>query len=267
MRVSSFPLILLVLAACGGNDRDGRNYVILRDSSVSRPDAVEPQEDASEDDEAGVGDRGVFDAGEDETFDADGPRDADGFPDARTFPDAGFPDANNPPPFDAGRPDIGVPGFPDASGPFDAGRPDAGRPDAGRPDSGQTDSGTPPAFQTTVSLTPGTAFVTLNLQPPVAADPLSFSSELTYDNVGPGSQVISVTNVEVSAIILPIQTFVAGPAYNAPVGFTTNTISKSPGTAAAITAPETYCGLPAIVYIDLSNGQQLTDISVVSCVQ
>jgi hypothetical protein len=260
----SLLLILTAVSACG-NDRDGRNYIILRDSSVGRPDAIEMFDDSG----LPINRDGGIDDGNTNIPDAD-PRDGEEtFPDAQERDASGFPDANGP--HDSGRPDLGVPSFPDAGRdaglPFDAGRPDAGRPDSGQWDSGQPDSGTPPQFQTTVTLTPGTSLVTMNLQPPVQPDPLSFSAELTYDNIGPGSQLISITNVSLSVIVITLQDFVAGPAYNAPVGFTTHTVSKAPGTAAAISIPETYCGFPMIVTIDFSNGAQATDITTITCVQ
>jgi len=121
-------------------------------------------------------------------------------------------------------------------------------------------------FQTTVSMTPGTSQVVLDLNTPVAPDPLTFTVDLTYDNVGPGAQVISITNVHVDALIFPIQDFDAGPDHNAPVGNSMQTVNKIAGSGMPISSPSTYCSLPAIVTIDFSNGQQLSDFGVTTCI-
>src|SRR5213075_1953107 len=129
---------------------------------------------------------------------------------------------------DTGRPD---------TGPSDTSLPDFGIPfpsDAGLPDTGPSDTGTPPAQQTTVSLVMSTSQVLLDLNPPIAADPLHFSLDLTYDNVGPGSENISITSVNVMSLFTPLQTFLAGPAHNAPVGTSMQTVTKTPGSGSAI---------------------------------
>lgn len=275
---SSFVLFAAGLAACGlagcgGSDRGGRGYVVIvpRDGSTNtgeRDGGEEGREDASDDPQRGDGSsEGWPDARE--TFeDAWSPPDAGGgVEDARGFPDAsGFPDAFVPP--DAGIADAGRP---DSGGPRDGGFPDLGFPfppqDAGRPDTGNSDSGVPPAFQTTVSIVTGSQ-ITLNLVPPVAPDPLSYTAELGYDNIGPGSQNISIVNVNVNAIIVPVQDFVAGPAHNAPVGFSSQVVSKAAGTGTPLSSPSVLCQIPiAQVTIDFSNGQQLSDIAFVTCVQ
>jgi hypothetical protein len=268
-RIAVFALLSTSLAACGGSDRGGRGYVVVvaRDANMNPNEGRDAEESAGDANQTGGTDAGL-------PGDANDPQpgDAQNFPDAWSPPDAGFedaetfPDAWSPPDagrIDAGRPDGGRPdmGFPDLGIPF----PPA---DAGRPDTGLSDSGTPPAYQTTVSLVaPSLSQVTLDLIPPVDADPLTYSVELSYDNVGPGSQNISITNVNVVALIFPLQDFQAGPAHNAPVGITTHTVSKIAGTGQALSAPETYCGLPAIILLEFSNGQQIQDIGLVNCIQ
>jgi hypothetical protein len=282
MRASSVLSLLslslpLVLAACGGNDRGGRGYVVVvaRDGNNVNEGRDAGEDGSTDNPREDAGDRPNDNDASTEPFDArDEPRpDAtEGFPDAWSPEDvgfadaAGFMDASGPPDsgrFDAGRPDTGPSdsGFPDIGFPFPPG-------DAGRPDTGSnSDSGTPPQFQTTVSMNPGTSQVVLNLIPPVAADPLSFTAELFYDNVGPGSQNISIININVMALIFPVQDFVAGPAHNAPVGSSSRVVNKVAGTGQPVSAPETYCGFPAIVLIDFSNGQSLQDFGSVTCLQ
>lgn len=277
MRVAVVLSCLVLLAACGGNDRGGRGYVVIvpRDGSMNnnggRDGGEEGQEDAGRDPQRGDGSSEGWPDARENFEDASSEGDVGGgFPDARTFPDAGFPDASGFPDatapadtgiFDAGRPDSGGrdSGFPDIGFPFPT--------DAGRPDSGVGDTGTPPAFQTTVSIVTG-SMVTLNLAPPVAPDPLSYEVELGYDNIGPGSQNISIVNVNVNAIIVSVQDFVASPAHNAPVGFSSRVVTKAAGTGTPISNPQLICQLPvASITIDLSNGQQLTDVALVNCVQ
>ncbi|MCK6546702.1 hypothetical protein L6R52_12700 [Myxococcota bacterium] len=259
----ALPSVLLfaaTLAACGTPDRNNGGFRVVerRDSGIPRdaatapdagseaPDAGFAGEDAGEGFDVWVGDE---DAGVPDT----GPQRPDAtFPDA-TFPDASWPDASIP---DTGpRRDAG--GFDAGNNPWDGGLPIW-------PDGGvMTDGGV--NYQTNVSILSSTAVI--NLQPPVAADPLTYTVQLQYDNSGPGSETISVVNASVSLIVIT-QNFQMGPPHTAPVGSSQRTVAKIPGTAdTGLSFPDLLCaGLPAIVTIELSNGALLSDLPQITCV-
>lgn len=263
--LAALPLAA-ALAACGAPDRSNGGFRVVerRDSGVFADAAGSNVDGSTSEHDAGfdVDDAGALDAWlGDDVGERDG---GTTFPDAET-PDSGtptFPDASWP---DASWPDANVPdtGPRRDAGPFDAGTPrDSGLPIF--PDGGvMTDGGV--SYQTNVAILSSTAVI--NLQPPVAADPLSYSVQLEFDNSGPGSENLSVVSASVSLIVIT-QNFQMGPSHNAPVGVSQRTIAKIPGTAdTALTFPDLLCaGLPAFVTIELSNGVVLTDLPQISCV-
>jgi hypothetical protein len=266
-RIAIFmPLLAAAIAACGGG-RERRGYVVVVPQDGGPTEGRDSGREGGRDaeDRPIENDGGIRDSSEEVRDAGEGFPDAEESPDAEEFPDTGRPDNGIP---DTGPPDTGRidTGIPDVGWP-DFGFPDSGRSDTGTLDSGTPDSGAPPQFQTTVSFVTGTLLVSMNLVPPVASDPLSFGAELQYDNVGPGSQTISVASASVQLLFFSTHTFAVGPAHVAAVGVTTRAVSKTPGSGSAISAPETYCDLPVIATLDLSNGQQISDFTVLNCIR
>lgn len=269
LRPSILPVALcaLSLAACS--------------SDTSRPGGADASAAA---DASATADTG-------ETTDAEGPADlgaavdAGETTDAGVATDAGFPTDSGT--LDLGIEDIGGPGV-DVGVGFDAGFPGrdgGGFPDLGLnfdgsfPDLGLSFDGSFPGFdagavQTNVSIIPGTASLYLDLMPPVDPDPVRFSVELRYENAGPGDELISVTSARVTALSASVglfqQTFMMRPDHMAPVGTSSKTISKTPGSGSVgLPNPQTWCAAPpqGIVRLELSNGRSVFELVPIQCVQ
>jgi len=209
-------------------------------------------------------DQGLADAGlEDAALEDAGLEDAGFTPDALD-PDLGFLDAQR---AEIGGLDLGIGNrdvsFPEAGG-FDLSFPsfDGSWPEIG----GLFDGG---AVQTTVRLVPGSVSVWLNLQPPVAMDPLFFTAEASFNNVGAADEQISfpVARLSILAGGLMQHSFVVEPDHLAPVGQSTKMIMKRAGSGMGTFAtPSMLCNATALLRIEVSNGQLLFEPVTVTCV-
>lgn len=258
-----YPLLLsacaaIALLSLGCEGRSGRPGGPQNPMTSTRDRGV--SNDAEESGDAG-----------DDPFDAFGDRDF-GFEerDAETgqdfgFPDAGFRDAESPPDF--GFPDQGFPdafAF-DAMPPRDSGiGPDAFVPDFGVPpfDSGTPVDAGPPAFQTTVSVTASQLIL--------SGGNTEYTATFNYDNIGPGSQTISVVTARVDWIQGSLQTFSLAPSSHvASVGSTQRNVATVPGSQSPpvdVLFEQFVCALGiTTVYLEFSNGQTLTELTTLQC--
>jgi hypothetical protein len=242
-------LIALVFAAACDGGRDPRPGGGGRRSNNNPPESTDPNEREPE-------------ASQDASREPEESRDAGREPDPEDagrpneeIADAGFFFFDAEPPFDAGFRDADVPdvGFRDA-GFRDAtpAPPDASPPDAGRLE------------QTMVSFVPGTAVIRTD------GTDLEFQATLEYDNVGPGSETISVVSAAATYVIGgTMQIFSVGPAHAAPVGLSQRPVEKIPGTGDRALDPLTLqfvCALQLVgVELELSNGLLVTEIATLDC--
>jgi hypothetical protein len=275
LRPSILPVALCVLSlsACSsdtGRPSGGGGGGGGSDASASADAA--PADDAASQDSGGPADLGTaIDAGE--AMDTGSPIDAGLPPDTGAF-DAGLEDVGGPGVdvglgFDAGFPGFDGGGFPDFGLNFDGSFPDLGLSfDGSFPG---FDAG---AVQTSVSVIPGTASLYLDLMPPVDPDPVRFSVELRYENVGPSDELITVTSARVTALSASVglfqQTFMMRPDHLAPVGTSSKTISKTPGSGSVgLPNPQTWCSAPpqGVVRLELSNGRSVFELVPIQCVQ
>ena len=139
------------------------------------------------------------------------------------------------------------------------------------------DSGSGNQSQTVVSFsTTSTIQVTLNLMPIVAADPISVSIPLDFDNSGTTPELITFTQATLimtgqatGGLPLPfLQRFSIGPGYLATPGQSSKTFFKTTGSGNPnmVTDPMQFCNQTFIVTLILTNGQTLFQQGTSQCV-
>ena len=139
------------------------------------------------------------------------------------------------------------------------------------------DSGSGNQSQTVVSFsTTSTIQVTLNLMPIVAADPISVSIPLDFDNSGTTPELITFTQATLimtgqasGGLPLPfLQRFSIGPGYLATPGQSSKTFFKTTGSGNPnmVTDPMQFCNQTFIVTLILTNGQTLFQRGTSQCV-
>jgi|GEM_PF-6517927 len=139
------------------------------------------------------------------------------------------------------------------------------------------DSGAGNQSQTVVSFsTTSTTQVTLNLMPIVAADPISVSISLDFNNSGTTPELITFTQVTLimtgqasGGFPTPfLQRFSIGPGYLATPGQSSKTFFKATGSGSPnmVTDPMQFCNQTFIVTLILTNGQTLFQQGTSQCV-
>jgi len=229
--------------------------------SGTAPDAAAP--DATVPDSGSAADAGPLDSGMPDL----GPA-----PDA-TVPDLGipFPDAGLP--NDGSLPDLGIP-FPDGGFLNDGSLPDLGIPfpdggflnDGGLPDLGimLPDGG----VATTVTILQANA--SLNLMPAVPADPLIVQVDLQITNPGNAPETLTVTDASLIGLsiqsVFTVDVMGGGTSIVAPPGQSQDQLTKVAGSGSALSMPQSACGTPAFLVINISGLLPLTAPVTVGCV-
>ncbi len=196
-----------------------------------------------------------------------------GLPNDGSLPDLGIPSPDGGFLNDGSLPDLGIP-FPDGGFLNDGSLPDLGIPfpdggllnDGGLPDLGimLPDGG----VATTVTVLQANAY--LNLMPAVPADPLIVQVDLQINNPGNTPETLTVTDASLIGLslqsVFTVNVMGGGTSIVAPPGQSQDQLTKVAGSGSPLTMPQSACGTPAFLVINIAGVLPLTTPVTIACV-